>query len=104
MRITGVAASNITVIRAIDGSTALSSPTAAKIVHIGGSNEQGATAPTALVAERTNNYNYTQIVRNPYRFTETLLSTNTWYGGPQDAIERRKKAVEHKWEISVCYN
>jgi hypothetical protein len=99
MRVTGVAASSLTVVRAIDGSTALSTATAAKIVHIGGTNEQGAEAPTALIAERTANYNYTQIVRNPYRFTETLLSTSTWYGGPQDAIERRKKAVEHKWEI-----
>ncbi len=99
MRITGVAASSVTVVRAVDGSTALSSTTLAKIVHIGGSNEEGAEAPTALIAERTANYNYTQIVRNPYRFTETALATNTWYGGPQDALERRKKAIEHKWEI-----
>jgi hypothetical protein len=99
MRITAVAASSLTVVRAIDGSTALSSADLAKLIHIGGTNEQGAEAPTALIAERTANYNYTQIVRNPYRFTETALATSTWYGGPQDAIERRKKAIEHKWEI-----
>jgi hypothetical protein len=87
------------VVRAIDGSTAVSSADLAKLVHIGGTNEQGAEAPTALITERTANYNYTQIVRNPYRFTETALATSTWYGGPQDAIERRKKAIEHKWEI-----
>lgn len=99
MRITAVAASSLTVVRAIDGSTALATGATDKIIHIGGTNEQGAEAPTALIAERTANYNYTQIVRSPYRFTETALATSTWYGGPQDATERKKKAVEHKWEI-----
>ena len=98
VRVTGVAASSLTVVRAIDGSTAASAASTCKIVHIGGSNEQGATMPTALSAERSANYNYTQIVRNSYRFTNTARATQ-WYGGPLEAKERRKKAVEHKWEI-----
>ena len=98
VRVTGVAASSLTVVRAIDGSTAASTTSVAKLVHIGGSNEQGATMPTALSAERSANYNYTQIVRNSYRFTNTARATQ-WYGGPLEAKERRKKAVEHKMEI-----
>ena len=99
MRVTGAAASSITVVRAIDGSTAVSSASAdAKLVIVGGSNEQGATAPTALITQRATNYNYTQIIRNSYRFTNTAKAT-AWYGGPLEAKERRKKAVEHKWEI-----
>ncbi len=99
MRVTGAAASSITVVRAIDGSTAASSASAdAKLVIVGGSNEQGATAPTALITQRATNYNYTQIIRNSYRFTNTAKATQ-WYGGPLEAKERRKKAVEHKWEI-----
>jgi hypothetical protein len=98
VRVTGVAASSITVVRAIDGSTAASISSGAKLIIVGGSNEQGATAPTALVTERATNFNYTQIFRNVYRFTETAIATQ-WYGGPQIAKERRKKAIEHKWEI-----
>jgi hypothetical protein len=57
MRVTGAAASSITVVRAIDGSTAVSSASAdAKLVIVGGSNEQGATAPTALITQRATNY------------------------------------------------
>ncbi|HSE43806.1 MAG TPA: DUF5309 family protein [Gemmatimonadales bacterium] len=98
VRVTGVAASSLTVVRAVDGSTAASAQTGTKIIRVGGSNEQGATLPTALITQRATNYNYTQIVRNSYRFTETAIATQ-WYGGPLVAKERRKKAVEHKWEI-----
>lgn len=98
VRITGVAASSLTVVRAIDGSTASAIASAAKVIRVGGSNEQGATLPTALITQRATNFNYTQIVRNSYRFTETAMATQ-WYGGPLVAKERRKKAVEHKWEI-----
>lgn len=98
VRVTGAAADSITVVRAIDGSTAASAASTAKLIIVGGSNEQGATAPTALITQRAANYNYTQIVRNVYRFTETAMATE-WYGGPLQAKERRKKAIEHKWEI-----
>lgn len=98
VRVTATAASSITVVRAIDGSTAASTVSTSKLIIVGGSNEQGATAPTALITQRATNYNYTQIVRNAYRFTETAKATS-WYGGPLQAKERRKKAIEHKWEI-----
>jgi hypothetical protein len=83
MRVTTAAASSLTVVRDITG---------AGEIAVGATDK-------LLITERTANYNYTQIVRSPYRFTETALATSTWYGGPQDAIERRKKAIEHKWEI-----
>ena len=98
MRITGVAASSITVVRAIDGSTAVSSASTAKLIRIGGSNEQGATLPSAVITQRAANYNYTQIFRDAYRFTETARATK-WYGGPLEAKEAKKKAIEHKWQI-----
>lgn len=98
VRVTATAASSITVVRAIDGSTAVSVADTDKLIIVGGSNEQGATAPTALITQRATNFNYTQIVRNVYRFTNTARATQ-WYGGPLEAKERRKKAIEHKWEI-----
>jgi hypothetical protein len=98
VRVTATAAASLTVVRAIDGSTAVSIASTDKLINIGGSNEQGATAPTALITQRAHNYNYTQIVRNVYRFTETADATE-WHGGPLVAKERKKKAVEHKAEI-----
>lgn len=99
MRVTGAAASSITVIRAIDGSTALSSASAdAKLVIVGSAHQQGGLLATALITQRATNYNYTQIIRNSYRFANTARATQ-WYGGPLEAKERRKKAIEHKWEI-----
>ena len=98
MRVTGAAASSLTVVRAIGSVAAASATNAAKLVIISGSNEQGASSPTALITQRATDYNYTSIVRNAYRFTETAMATQ-WYGGPLQAKERRKKAVEHKWEI-----
>lgn len=65
---------------------------------VGGSNAQGATLPTALITARVADYNYTSIVRNAYRFTETAIATE-WYGGGLDELERFKKAQEHKADI-----
>ena len=72
------------------------------MVIINGTNEQGATLPTRLITQRTTDYNYTTIHRDSYGFTETALATD-WYGGPLDAKERRKKAVEHKRNIEMSF-
>lgn len=98
VRVVASSASALSVVRAIDGSTAASAASGSKLIRVGGSNEQGATAPTAIITKRVAEYNYTQIVRNPYRFTETANATG-WYGGPLLAKERKKKATEHKAEI-----
>ena len=98
VRVVASSASAISVVRAIDGSTAATAASAAKLIRVGGSNEQGATAPTAVITKRVAEYNYTQIIRNNYRFTETANATG-WYGGPLLAKERKKKATEHKAEI-----
>jgi len=98
IRVVASSASALSVVRAIDGSTAASAASGAKLIRVGGSNEQGATAPTAVITKRVAEYNYTQIIRNPYRFTETANATG-WYGGPLLAKERKKKATEHKAEI-----
>ena len=98
VRVTTAAASSLTVVRAIDGSTAASIPNAAKLLRVGSSNAEGATLPAAVVAERAANYNYTQIFRDSFRFSETANATQ-YYGGGQYEKEAKKKAIEHKWQI-----
>lgn len=98
IRVTTAAASSLTVVRAIDGSTAVSISSGAKLLRIGSSNAEGATLPAAVVAERAANYNYTQIFRDSFRFSETANAVQ-YYGGGQYEKEARKKAIEHKWQI-----
>lgn len=59
---------------------------------------QGATLGTRKVNKRVAQYNYTQIIRNPYGFTRSLMASRL-YGGAEPGKERAKKAVEHKRSI-----
>ena len=100
-RVTAKGASAVTVVRAIGSvaaATAVSGTSQGGIVIVSGSNEQGAEMPTALVTEKTSNYNYAGIVRNAYRYTETAQWTG-WYSGEPIAYQRRKVGIEHKREI-----
>lgn len=97
-RVTTAGASALTVVRGIGTVTAASSAssaTAGQLVIIGNSSAQGATLPTAIITQRTQNYNYTSIQRDSFRFTETAAATS-WYTGDIVEFERFKKAVEHK--------
>jgi len=100
-RITAVAASAWTVVRAIgsvSAATAASGTGQGGIVILAGSNEQGGTLPTAIVTQKTSNLNYMQIIRNAYRFTSTA-EWQTWYSGNPLTYHRRKIAIEHKRDI-----
>lgn len=106
VRVTTVAASSLTVVRAVGTVTAASAQSTADggLVIVGGSNEQGATLPTALITQRVAAYNYTQIVRNAYRFTRTMVETATYGSNPDIlAFERKKKASEHKTDLENQY-
>ena len=101
VRITTSAASAWTVVRAVgsvSAASAASGSTLGGLLIVSGSNTQGATLPTALVTEKTSNYNYAQIVRNAYRFTATAEWVR-WYSGNPLAYHRKKIAVEHKYEL-----
>lgn len=104
VRVTGVGASAITVVRALGAVSAASAASGGdgSLVIVGGSNEQGATLPTALGTQRTAAYNYTQIVRNAWRFTRTATQTD-YYAGTLLAKERMKKASEHNADKENMY-
>lgn len=100
-RITGVSASSWTVVRAIgsvSAATAASGTTLGGIVIVNGAAGQGDTLPTAIVTQKTTAFNYCQIVRNSYEFTNTAQWV-TWYSGNPLAYHRLKIATEHKREI-----
>ena len=101
-RVTTAGANAITVVRAQGSTAAASAANGSTLVIVGGSNEQGATLPQRMVTQRTTDYNYTQIHRDSYGFTETALATQ-WYGGPLDVKERKKTAVHHKRNIENSF-
>jgi hypothetical protein len=69
-----------------------------QLLIIGNASQQGATLGTRLITKRVAQYNYTQIQRNPYGFTRSLIASKL-YGGSEPNKERKKKAVEHKRAI-----
>lgn len=69
-----------------------------QLVIIGNASAQGATLGTRLITKRVAQFNYTQIQRNPYGFTRSLMASKL-YGGPEPMKERKKKGVEHKRAI-----
>lgn len=100
MRVVSLTTDSLTVVRSVGAVEAATAQSTADggIVIVGGSNEQGATLPTALGTQRVAAYNYTQIVRNSWRFTRTATETG-WYAGTLLGKERKKKASEHKTDI-----
>ena len=84
------------------GRVAFAAHTAAdQLLIIGNASAQGATLGTRLITKRVAQYNYTQIQRNPYGFTRSLMASKL-YGGPEPGKERKKKAVEHKRAIEYA--
>jgi len=86
------------VTRSIGAVAAASAASGVELIIIGNASAQGATLGKRAVTERVAAYNYTQIFRHPYGFTETLVASKL-YGGNEPMKERKKKAIEHKRAI-----
>ena len=85
----------ITVTRSIGTVAAISSVSGAELVIVGHAASQGSRSPLRVITKTAANYNYTQIQRHTFGFTETAEATG-FYGGSLVARERRKKGTEHK--------
>jgi len=96
LEVTAVAASSITVTRELGSVTAATAglPLGAELWIVGNASVEGATMGTRKITQRTGAYNYCQIFRHPYGFSETLIATKQ-YGGGALMKERKKKSVEH---------
>lgn len=88
----------IGMVRSWGAAATASAASGVDLVIIGNVSAQGATLGTRKVTKRVAQYNYCQIFRHPYGFTNTLAASKL-YGGPEPEKESRKKAVEHKRAI-----
>lgn len=96
--VSSVATDTLSVGNAI-GAVAFAAHTAGdQLVIIGNASAQGAASGTRKVVKRVMNYNYTQIQRNPYGFTNTLIESELYTSG-EPGYERKKKLIEHKRAI-----
>ena len=96
--VTSVATDALTVTRGIGSVAAAAMNAGDQLLIVGNASQQGAGLGTMKVAKRVMNYNYEQIQRDPYGFTNTLINSALYTGGEPDN-ERKKKLVEHKRAI-----
>lgn len=96
--VSAVSANTIYVTRALGGVTALSAASGIDLVKIGNAAAEGATLGTLVQTKKVANYNYAQIQRDPFGFTNTLVASKL-YGGPEPANEAKKKLIEHKRQL-----
>lgn len=95
MLVTAVSIDTISATRGIGTVAAISSVSGAELVIVGHAASQGSRSPLRVITKTAANYNYTQIQRHTFGFTETAEATG-FYGGSLVARERRKKGTEHK--------
>lgn len=93
--VTAVSADAFTGTIGIGTVTAASSASGAELVIVGHAASQGSRSPLKVITKTSTNYNYTQIQRHTFGFTETAEATG-FYGGSLVGRERRKKGTEHK--------
>ena len=89
------------IVRSWGTTGAASAASGVDLVIIGNAAPQGGTLGVRKVTKRVAQYNYCQIFRHPFGFTETLAASKL-YGGPEPQKESRKKAVEHKRAIEYA--
>lgn len=95
VEVTGVTTDSVGVTRSIGSIAANTAQTGVELLIIGNVSAQGADYGTLKVQVRTLGYNYTQITRHPFGFTNTDAEIET-YGPGDPANEVAKKLVEHK--------
>lgn len=100
LRVTAVSASGntITVERGWGASSAAALLDNDSLTILGGIAEEGATSENGRTTKKVFDYNFTEIKRSPFEFTNTELATNL-YGEQDLTYQARKKGAEHSVEI-----
>lgn len=99
--VTSVSADNVTCNRNIGGAGHAAGVSADDLLIVSNSAAQGADVGTMKVTTRVLGYNYEQIVRQPFGFTNTDVEIDTY--GPGDPMnEIAKKSVEHQRALEAA--
>jgi hypothetical protein len=96
------ASGSFTCVRGIGDAAAAAMNDADELLIVANVSAQGADVGTLKVTTRTLGYNYSQIVRHPFGFTDTEIEIET-YGSGDPMNEIAKKAVEHKRALEALH-
>ena len=98
VRVVSVATDTLTVTAHLGRVAFAAAAASDQLLIVGNAAAQGAGLGVEKQTKRVAQYNYTEIFRHPYGFTNSL-SASRLYGGPVPDKERSKKLVEHKRAI-----
>lgn len=93
--VSSVSTDTLTVSRAIGAVSAASSASGVDLVIVSNAAKQGATLGTRKIVKKVLGYNYQQIYRSPFGFTNTNVEIAR-YGGSEPNFEAKTKLIEHK--------
>lgn len=100
LAVTAVSSDTIGVTRSIGAVAAATAASGGDVIIIGSAFAEGATLGQMKQVKRVAQYNYTQIQRDSFGFTNTMLASKT-YGGSLIAREANKKLLEHKRRLDM---
>jgi hypothetical protein len=98
--VTATSGDTIGVTRSIGSVAGASAASGVDVVIIGSAFAEGSTLGELKQTQRVAQYNYTQIQRDSFGFTNTMLASKT-YGGGLIAREANKKMLEHKRRLDM---
>lgn len=94
-RVVSVATDTLEVTRSIGDVAAATSASGVQLVIVSNAAAQGATLGTRKIVKKVLGYNYQQIFRTPFGFTNTNVAIER-YGGQEPAVTAKQKLIEHK--------
>jgi len=98
MRVSAVGGTTLTVARSWGGTAAAVLLDNDSIAILGGAAAEGATSEDSKTTQSTTAYNYTEIIRSPFEFTNTELASDL-YGQGDLAYQQMKVGIEHAVDI-----
>lgn len=98
MLITSIATDTLTVTRGYGSQVAVAGLIGDDLLRLGNAAVEGATIGILKQTKKVAQFNYCQIQRNPFGFTETLMAS-ALYGGSEPEQEAKKKLIEHKRDM-----
>lgn len=92
----------VAISRAFGSTAAVAAAAGSQLMRIGNANEEGTTSRAMLSTQRAPKYNYCQIFRHPFGYTNTAAAT-AQFGQKDPVLEKAKQLIEAKKEIELSF-
>lgn len=92
----------VSITRAFGETSAAAASNGDQLMILSNTNEEGATRRALLSTQRVPVFNYCQIMRHPFGYTETARVTDTFAGNDEES-EQSKQLIEHKKDAEYAF-